>query len=246
MSAIGKKGPCAETWGRKLAHHISKSELETCRSEKLCDVLRLLGYARLPFLVCFCAELSQKLPGALCALCHKQPQSCKALGSTLKAPRLLCLPSTGGTRSSVSEDARTAGLGGFLGYCDPAGSLLCIGLLDLMVLQLLWSFQLRSVGLEDSKEWAVSGLVCWANLVVLCWLGVVVMVGKCIALVSPGHVVKNSGLLRSTFHESHCLIRGKACARSWKCILSQPWAKKIKTDSRECLRKRWKCKHYIT
>lgn len=37
----------------------------------------------------------------------------------------------------MSEDARTAGLGDFLGYCDPAGSLVYIGLLDLMVLQLL-------------------------------------------------------------------------------------------------------------
>ena len=71
------------------------------------------------------------------------------------------------------------------------------------------------------------------------------MVGKCVALVSPGDVVKNLESLKS-FQESLHLIRRDARAFSWKCTLSQPWAKTIKADSRECSRKRWKCKHCIT
>lgn len=147
----------------------------------------------------------------------------------------------------MSEGARTAGLGGFLGYSDPAGSLVCIvrpdgsaAALNIIPAEIYGTRVLRGV----SCLWL--GVPSKPGCVVLCWLGVVVMVGKCVALVSPGDVVKNSGLLRSTFQESHCLIGGEACALSWKCILSQPWAKKIKTDSRECPRKTWKCKRYIT
>jgi len=70
------------------------------------------------------------------------------------------------------------------------------------------------------------------------------MVGKC-GVVSPGDVVKNLESLMSSFQESLHLIRPDECAFSWKCTLSQPWAKKIKADSRKSPRKRGKCKCYI-
>lgn len=91
------------------------------------------------------------------------------------------------------------------------------------------------MGLEDSKERAVSGLSKPSH-VVLAWGG---GNGGKMCLVSPGDAVKNSELLRFSFQESHCLIRGDASCPS-------PGQRRSKLILRECPKKRWKCKHYIT
>lgn len=52
------------------------------------------------------------------------------------------------------------------------------------------------------------GVLSKPSCVVLAWLGVMVVVEKCVTLVPPEDVVKNSELLRSSFQESLCLIGG--------------------------------------
>lgn len=120
--------------------------------------------------------------------------------------------------------ARAAGVGGFLGYLDPAGSLFCM--------EFIWpdgfAAALNTIPAVIYGARGLKGVLNKPSLV-SCWLGLVVMVGKRDVLVSPGDV-KSLESLMSSFQGTLHFIRQGVYSSSWKCTLSQSQGKKIKEN----------------